>query len=346
VRWLTGILTAAVVASTSLLPGAAALSTAAPHARPAPAENALRVGTYNICKRTCGRGRFAWGHRRLALGEAVRAAHPDVLAVQEATTQHWHGGWQIDDVRRILHAAGYEIASTNFNGCTRGCSRGAHIFYDPTKLHVAQLPAAEIPAAGMKGMSTIAGDDFGGIQDRDVSWAFLSPNGSTRTALYMSVHLPTQKSGTGERLRVAVARKLRPWAESLIQRSGLPQADPHPQVDIVIAGDLNSFQRRQPHGAQSILSDAGLIDGAEAPERVNASFGTVNYTPKTRRFGGFPPQPYRYGSGSTPARIDYVFSNLSPLRHEVVLELTSSGAFDNDLRASDHNMVLVDLPLR
>lgn len=338
-----GTLLATAVATTGLLVGAAAPASAAPASAPVradPAAGAIRVATYNICKTSCGRGRFGWAKRRIALVNAVRAADPDVLAIQEANTAVWRGSRQIDDVRARLAEIGYRIASTDFDNCPRGCTRGAHIFFRPERLQLASPPGEGVPAAGMVGMSTIAGTDFGGIQDRNVSWAFLTPLGSTRTTLYVSVHLPTQKNAHAERLRVAVARGLRPWADALIRGSGLGE------VALVVAGDLNSFQRRQPNGAQSVLADAGLIDGYEAPERVNASFSTVNYQPKVKRFKGFPPRPFRYGPNPAPARIDYVLATVSPLRHEVVLKLRPSGAFDNDFRASDHNMVMVDLPLR
>jgi endonuclease/exonuclease/phosphatase family metal-dependent hydrolase len=115
-------------------------------------------------------------------------------------------------------------------------------------------------------------------------------------------------------------------------------------VNIVVSGDFNSYRRRQPNGAQQVLADSGMIDGYAAPVKVNASNSTVNYTPRTRKYKGFPPRPYYYGSDTT--RIDYVFSTVAPQRHEVVLHLHGDGKFDNAYRASDHNMVMVDLPLR
>jgi endonuclease/exonuclease/phosphatase family metal-dependent hydrolase len=187
-------------------------------------------------------------------------------------------------------------------------------------------------------MARIARTRFRGIGDRAVSWAFLTPHGSTQTTLFVSVHLPTPRSARAERLRRAVAARLRPWAEDLIRTGGLPGAQ------LVIAGDFNSFDRRQPRGAHRIVAEAGLIDGFAAPERVNSHVGTVNHTRKNR-YRGFPPRPHVY-QGSQPARIDYVFATVAPLRHEIVLPLTRTGAFDNAYRASDHNMVLVDLPLR
>ncbi len=59
----------------------------------------------------------------------------------------------------------------------------------------------------------------------------------------------------------------------------------------------------------------------------------------------FPP---RWSGGVTgvSTRIDYIFSTATPLRHEVVLKLRRNGKFRNAYRASDHNMVMVDLLLR
>ncbi len=297
----------------------------------------VRVGTYNICKSTCGTGRHSWGKRRKALVKEVRWADPDVLAVQEANTAKWHGTRQIDDVRRLLRPAGYEIASTRLT-CTKGCTRGAHIFFKPTRMSPSRLPNEDMAAAGMTSLATIAHKDFGHIQDRAVSWAFLTPRGSSRPTLYVSVHMVTEKTKLGERLRVATARRMRSFTKRLVARSGLKD------VPIVVAGDFNSYARRQPHGAQAIMTSSGFHDGYSAPVKENAHVGTVNHSPKIAKYQGFPPRPPRY-QGS-PTRIDYVFSTVAPLRHEVVVRLTKSGRFDDRYRASDHNMVMVDVPVR
>lgn len=307
------------------------------YVRAAARADAVRFGTYNICKSTCGKGRYAWAFRRKALVNEVRWTSPDVLAVQEANTRKWRGVRQIDDVRRLLAPAGYSIASTRFT-CTKHCTKGAHIFYKPGRMSPSRLPNKKMPNAGMTGLSTIARTGFGPIQDRAVSWAFLTPHGSTRPTLYVSVHFVTQKTAFGERLRVATARRFRAFTNTLVARSGLKN------VPIVVAGDFNSYARRQPKGAQAIMTASGFRDGFTAPIKANEDIGTVNYTPKLMKYKGFPPQPYRYRSNTT--RIDYVFSTVAPLRHEVVARLTSQGRFDDRFRASDHNMVLVDLPVR
>jgi endonuclease/exonuclease/phosphatase family metal-dependent hydrolase len=326
---------AAATALSLLAGGVTAAHAGAP--RSAPAEDAIRVATYNVMKTTRLAKKWSWSKRRQALVNTVRDAAPDVLLVQEANLQRWRGGTQLDDVRGLLGGLGYQITSTDYTQCTAWCTRGAHIFYNPERMALVAPPTGA-PAAGMAGMSTIAGVDFGGTQDRNVSYAFLAPRGSGQVTLFISTHLPTAKTAQGERLRVAVASALRPWADSLIAGSGLTG------VQIAIGGDFNSYQRRQPRGAQAVLSNAGLIDAFVAPVKVNANYSTVNYTPKTRKFKGFPPRPYFYKRNTT--RIDYIFSTVPAQRHEVVLHLTSDGRFNNNYRASDHNMVLVDLPLR
>ena len=102
---------------------------------------------------------------------------PDVLAVQEANLQRWGGATHLDDVRGLLGGLGYQITSTDYSQCTAWCTRGAHIFFNPSRMSLAALPTGA-PPAGMAGMSTIAGVDFGGTQDRNVSYAFLTPVGS------------------------------------------------------------------------------------------------------------------------------------------------------------------------
>lgn len=332
---------AAIITTTGLLAaGAPATQASAPPvAAPQPAAVVVvpvRVASYNVCKSTCGSGTFTWTYRRLALLRTVRAKKPDVLAVQEANTYLWRGVKHIDDVRSLLGPIGYRITSTDYNRCTVGCTRGAHLFYNRATMRISSLPNPSV-AVGMAGLSTVADVSFGTIQDRNVSWAFLTPIGSSKPSLYMSVHLPTDKTTQAEALRVAVAAALRPFGERLIAQSGRPDAQ------LVIAGDLNSYAARQPYGAQKVLRDAGLIDGFTAPVKVNAHYGTINYAPAIAQYNGFPPRPYYYKY--VPTRIDYVFSTVAPRRHEVVLYRTSTGLFNNAYRASDHNMIIVTLPL-
>ena len=106
----------------------------------------------------------------------VRDASPDVLAVQEANPSAGAARRTSRTSAACSGSLGYQIASADYSQCTLGCTRGAHIFFKPSRMSLAALPTGA-PAAGMAGMSTIAGVDFGGTQDRNASYAFLDAPG-------------------------------------------------------------------------------------------------------------------------------------------------------------------------
>jgi endonuclease/exonuclease/phosphatase family metal-dependent hydrolase len=331
----------AVLAGAVLMLGAVPQVNAGPTERPAPEVGALRVATWNVngngtCHH-CANDHFSWNVRRGALVQSVWAASPDVLAVQEASISRTHGVRHIDDLRAILAPIGYSVASDYYlTAPHRGASLGAHIFVKTSRV-VLTAPPTGRPASGYALMSQIAGSGFRGAKDRSVAWAFLMGPTPTTPTLLLSVHLPTPKSRAAEAARVAVARRLREWATQLAASAGFPGAN------LVVAGDFNSFDRRQPSGAQAVLNQEGLVDGFAAPVHVNGQYGTTNYTPSMNRYRGYPPSPPHYTG--TPTRIDYIMSTVKPLRYEVFLVLDGSGHFDSRYRASDHNMVMVDLPI-
>ena len=74
-------------------------------------------------------------------------------------------------------------------------------------------------------------------------------------------------------------------------------------MNIVIGGDFNSYQRRQPNGAQQVLANPGLIDGYAAPEKVNGNYSTVNYTPEDAQVQGLPAPAVLLRPGHDPDRL-------------------------------------------
>jgi endonuclease/exonuclease/phosphatase family metal-dependent hydrolase len=267
------------------------------------------------------------------------------------------------------------------DGCTEGCTRDSHIFYDPTSVEVVRglmgptdEPAPPAPcvkywnnrddldprrrdpwyrdwyaysctrymewepqeerSTGMVSQEQLSGVDWGGIQDRNVSWAFLRQTATGKTFLMLSLHLPNEKNALGERVRRAVATALPGWAASLSSSLGVGG------VPVLVGGDLNSYQERQPSGAHAILDRSGYTDGFAAKDRVNERFATINKNGVTNaRFGGWPARPYKYNRPGT--RIDYVFgAGVTPLRYELFLRLRGDGSFDERYRASDHNPVI------
>jgi endonuclease/exonuclease/phosphatase (EEP) superfamily protein YafD len=191
----------------------------------------------------------------------------------------------------------------------------------------------------MLSQAEVSGLDWGGIQDRNISWAFLRHLATGRVVLVVSLHLPNEKTQLGEQVRRAVATNLPAWAYDLTRSLGLPD------IPVIVAGDLNSYQARQPGGAHAILARSGYTDGFAARDRINERYATVNKNGVINaRFGGWPGAPYKYNRPGT--RIDYVFARgLQPLRYELFLRLRGDGSFDERYRASDHNPVIVNWAL-
>ena len=109
--------------------------------------------------------------------------------------------------------------------------------------------------------------------------------------------------------------------------------------------DLNSYEERQPDGAQSLLRQAGWLDAWNAPDRRNIMFSTINYTPDTRQYGGWPPRPRPFSEFAT--RIDYIFAlgDVKLVNYEVMMWLNPDDTFDSDYQASDHQSVRATLVL-
>ncbi len=306
------------------------------HAEPVdPPRASLSVATYNVCKVSCMGGRFTWATRRKAIARTVAAADPAVLAVQEAPTLPWRGTTQWADLTRVLSGRGYRPTSTR-DGCSSGCTRGAHLYFDPDRV---RLYRTQHRPTGMESQRRLSGAQWGGIQDRNLSWAYLQDIASGAVFLAVSLHLPNEKTTQGEWLRKRTAAGVVAFTRQLNARRGLAG------TPVIVMGDLNSYASRQPQGAQQILYDGGFVDAFDADQRTNAHYPTANYTPATRHWNGFPPSPFRYSGWAS--RIDYILASegVRPRSYEVFLKLRANGRFNNRYRGSDHNLVRAELSL-
>lgn len=340
---------------------------------------ALRVATYNVCKTTCKGGKWSWANRRGNVANILAALNADVIATQETPTLPYNGTTQWADLAGLMRSKGMRIASMA-DGCSDGCTRDSHIYYNPNTVEVVRGlmgptddPAPPEPcmkywyqrddlnprrrdpwyrdwygftcsrymawepqeerSTGMVSQEELSAMSWGGIQDRNLSWAFMRHIASGKVFLMLSVHLPNEKTATGEAVRRAVAAKIPAWAAGLSRSLGLPD------IPVIVGADLNSYKERQPAGAQATLASGGFTDGFDAKDRVNERYATINKNGVSNaRFGGWPAKPYKYNRPGT--RIDYVFAKgLVPVRYELFLRLRGD-AFDERYRASDHNPVI------
>jgi endonuclease/exonuclease/phosphatase family metal-dependent hydrolase len=301
--------------------------------RAASGQTEVTFATYNICKIECASGRFSWPNRRQSMVRNILAADPDVLAVQEADLgdDHWL------DVRRLLRPGGYAIANTDVGDCTGAC--GAHIFYRTSEIELVSISG--VPTSGMVSQRSLTpGAPWGAIkQDRTLSWALLRDKAGGAEFLAISIHLPNEKSGKGEQVRVAVAGAVSAWVERQAGRLG------RPGIPTIVMGDLNSYDNRQPRGAQYVFRQAGFADAEDARARSHVSYSTVNTSTATAEYGGFPPRPPQYQPEG--AKLDHIMAAGTPraARWEVFLKLRPDGQFDERYRASDHNLVRAVIPI-
>jgi endonuclease/exonuclease/phosphatase family metal-dependent hydrolase len=214
------------------------------------------------------------------------------------------------------------------------------LLYRSPKVQQVTLPNGQ-PSAGIVQTSSIAPgvDPLSGM--RSVAWAYLEAPG-TGPFLALSMHTDSAKTPEAEASRVAIANALGPWAEQWNAAHGMAG------VPVVLMADLNSYAKRQPNGAQKVLTNAGWTDAATAPAKRNVQYSTINYNPLLGvNEQGFPTKPYEFRTTRKKpvldaTRIDYVMAkggNVAPLDYEVVMRLNPDGSFDPNYQASDHQMV-------
>lgn len=320
-HFVPGLVTLALVLAAGLLPSQGPPALAAP-VLPRP----LKFATYNLCKLACGSGSFSNLNRRPAMVNNIVASGADVIGIQE-------GYKTIGAIKSELEGSGYRLANTPLGTCRNSCTRDSYILY---KTSTVEIVSTSPDAIGWGKLSELVNlPRWTSKMDRNYAFAALRDRRTGGAFLAVSTHLPPEKRLDAEFLR---NRSVGGLALKLADvRAKLGAAD----LPTVVMADLNSFNRRQPKGAQFEFSLRGYEDAFSAPRKVNADVPTINVT-KTQR-DPFPPKPFRF---MDPARIDYVmFSSGRALVYEVFLKLLKNGRFDNAYRASDHNMVVGTLLL-
>ena len=297
----------------------------------------LTFATFNIAKPN-NTAVPAWKKRREAIGRTINESNSDVIGLQEATQIRdvGEGGarmthWQ--DIQAMSAPAGYVPTVTEVDTCeSNSCIHSAHILYKADKVKQVDLPDG-IPSAGQGRLTDIVGG-LRYAKTREFSWAYLEGLNGTGVFLAVSLHLNNEKNARGKKDRELVGSAFTKWAEDLNKASGLEG------VPMILMGDFNSYDNREPKGMLFELAEDGWLDSFNAPTNEYKFFGdayTTSYTGGNR--SGWPKRPI---TSSDPVRIDYVMYKgefLHADAYQVALRLKEDGTFDNNYRGSDHMMV-------
>jgi endonuclease/exonuclease/phosphatase family metal-dependent hydrolase len=338
-RWRGGALLglAVVLGCTgALLPAQAVTASAAPRST----GPTLSFLTFNVCKSDCAPPAPSWDVRRDRVARVINESGASVVGVQEAT--NWgvtHAKTQWQDIQDLTAPAGYVAPAITYDSdeCAYrkhvACTHTARLLFRSSEVRQVVTPNATASAGFARLQSIVSGLD--GISAiREVGWAYLEGLNGTGPFLAVSIHLPNEKDATREAARVAVAAGMLGWVDAMNAAHGLPG------TPVVLLADLNSYVARQPNGAQKVLTNGGWLDAWSAPSTRNRQYSSINLTPQTRQWGGYPPRPYVFRN--RPAtRIDYILARggVSVLDYEVVVHLLADGSFDPEYQASDHQAV-------
>lgn len=317
---------------------------------------ALTFATFNVCKTLCAPPAPSWDVRRDRVARVIGESGADVVGLQEATNNPTSfTKTQAEDIANLVAPAGYRTPSypLEANECRRPrdaagqlagpspCDNTAMLIFKDATVEQVALPGSQ-PSAGVLLSRSIAPNQDPISAMRSVAWAYLAGRNGTGPFLAISLHTDSAKTPEAEASRVALAGTLNGWAQAWNAAHGMAG------VPVVLMADLNSFQKRQPNGAQTVLVKSGWTDAASTPSARNKNFSTINYSAEASTdVQGFPSRPKQYrATKKNPegdaTRIDYIMvsgAGVRPVDYEVVVHLTGDGSFDPDYQASDHQMV-------
>ena len=133
--------------------------------------------------------------------------------------------------------------------------------------------------------------------------------------------------------RQAFANNLGNWVNAMNSWHGMPATTP-----AVLMADLNSYAKRQPNGAQKILTNLGWQDAWNAPSKTNIQYSSINYNPLLADGSGFPAKPYVFKKSrrnplGQATRIDYIMTlgpGVKAVDYKLVIYVNGNGTFAFD----------------
>jgi len=327
--------------------------------------------SFNMCKSQCDYPAPDWSVRRDRVARVISESGASVVGVQEATGSgggitgyesyvskygediKLHGYAldpyiprdQCEEIEQLIAPAGYKspVIDIELNLCSKNnkaakngfvkCISSPRIYYKDTVV-TQMVNSKGQPAAGMSRLGIIEPSVTGYSDPRAVAWAYFQSPG-TGPFLAVSLHMTNEKFRLADSDRNSIARALGPWANVLNTKMGISAPT------TVLMADLNSFQDRQPRGAQFTLKNMGWNDAWNAKKRINIQYSTINVTPDTRKFGGWPPKPHMRWDKGAGTRIDYIMAKgpVTFTEYEVMLWTNRDGKFNTDYQASDHQAI-------
>jgi endonuclease/exonuclease/phosphatase family metal-dependent hydrolase len=210
----------------------------------------LRVGSYNVRCVSCTSDRpyeRPWSKRRNDVAAEIKAAHLDVVGLQEAS-QAWlkdASGKKIDlsqfeDLRNRLGGP-WRLANPHRNNCVRskspkkcdpknrGASQGTKIIYNADRVALLRQGSKKLPSAASS-------------NPRYVAWAEFRQRSTDKRFFFADAHLENKAKNNAIRVKEAEA-----LADEVRRRN-----DDH--LPTLIVGDMNSHKHTRPsNGVYDVL---------------------------------------------------------------------------------------------
>lgn len=302
-----------------LLPKLHAVQPAGPRTAAASSTVDARFASYNVAY---GGGQKNWNVRARNIARSIAGANIDIVGVQELAPGNSRMNRRptdqlVDELRSASNRTrDYRITrSTSFSGGSG--SQGARIIYDASRFVLLDT----CDDSNMSNACVIDMPGPAGEGPRKASYAKFQDLRSQHGPKFwfVSVHLTPDKGKT----RRDTLRKRQ--VEHVVREIEKRNSE---NLPIVLTGDLNSWQNRDPgNPPHDYLVGQGFVDAFAAPAKTNPDLSTYNQW-KTN--------PKKYGQGFG-VRLDYVLvkGGAGVLKHQNVLKPADS----------DHNLVIADVRL-